>query len=162
MPAWRSFTAMCVRWRNRLDARSAFWPTYRDRKFAWARWAAAAREVHKGDRLILVRKSTPDNMTDIPIPHAEVFAALQAGENILIDDGKIRLKIESTGKDRAEAIVETGGVLKDKKGVNLPDTVLAYPGHDAQGPQRSRCGAASGRGLDRTLLSCSVPTTSPK
>ena len=50
------------------------------------------REVHKGDKLHLVRKMAAENATDIPIPHAEVFAALQPGENILVDDGKIRLK----------------------------------------------------------------------
>jgi pyruvate kinase len=110
-----------------------------------------AREVHKGDRLILVRKNAPDNMTDIPIPHAEVFAALQAGENILVDDGKIRLRIESTSKDRAEAIVETGGVLKDKKGVNLPDTVLPIP---AMTPKdRSDLDAALHLGVDWIALS---------
>ena len=49
--------------------------------------------------------------------------------------------------DIAEANVEVGGEIKDRKGVNLPDTLLPHFGDDAQGPQRSGRGAASGRGL---------------
>ncbi len=104
------------------------------------------REIHKGDRLHLVRKVSADNGTDIPIPHAEVFATLQAGESILIDDGKIRLRIEDADKEWADAVVEAGGLLKDKKGVNLPDTVLLIP---AMTPKdRSDLDAALHLGVD--------------
>jgi pyruvate kinase len=104
------------------------------------------REVHKGDKLHLVRKMAAENATDIPIPHAEVFAALQPGENILVDDGKIRLKILDASKEWADAEVEAGGLLKDKKGVNLPDTVLPIP---AMTPKdRSDLDAALHLGVD--------------
>ena len=39
---------------------------------------------------------------------------------MLLDDGRIRLRIESHGRDHAETIVITGGELSDRKGVNLP------------------------------------------
>ena len=113
--------------------------------------AGGAREVRKGEKVHLVRRVAADNVADIPIPHAEVFAALQPGEAILIDDGKIRLKLESVAKDSAEAIVESGGVLKDKKGVNLPDTVLPIP---AMTPKdRSDLDAALHLGVDWVALS---------
>jgi len=108
-------------------------------------------EVHNGERLQLVRKVTADNPADVPIPHAEVFAALRPGENILVDDGKIRLKIEDVSKEAAQATVEAGGVLKDKKGVNLPDTVLPIP---AMTPKdRSDLDAALHLGADWIALS---------
>ncbi len=108
------------------------------------------REVKGGEKLILVRKAVSDN-TDIPLPHSEIFAALQPGENILIDDGKVRLKIESVAKDRAEATVIVGGTLKDKKGVNLPDTVLPIP---AMTPKdRTDLDAALHLGVDWIALS---------
>src|SRR5512141_1572868 len=88
--------------------------------------ASGPRDVAKGDKVRLVRKATSEG-DEIPIPHAEVFAALQPGEAILVDDGKIRLKINDVSKDWAEATVEAGGTLKDKKGVNLPDTILPIP-----------------------------------
>ncbi len=109
------------------------------------------RAVHTGDKLHLVRKVMADNAADIPIPHAEVFAALRPGETILIDDGKVRLRIEAADKEWADAVVEAGGMLKDKKGVNLPDTVLPIP---AMTPKdRSDLDAALHLGVDWIALS---------
>ncbi len=113
--------------------------------------AGGQREVHRGDKVRLVRKTSVDRGDDIPTPHAEVFAALQPGETILIDDGKIRLKIEDVSKDGAEAIVEAGGMLKDKKGVNLPDTVLPIPAMTQK--DRSDLEAALHLGIDWIALS---------
>ena len=59
-----------------------------------------------------------------PLPHPEVFAALKPGMRLLIDDGKVRLQVQDCGEDFAETIVETGGRVSDRKGVNLPDAVL--------------------------------------
>jgi pyruvate kinase len=59
-----------------------------------------------------------------PLPHPEVFAALAPGNDLLLDDGKLRLKVEKVGRDFAETRVVTGGRLSNHKGVNLPDAVL--------------------------------------
>jgi pyruvate kinase len=53
---------------------------------------------------------------------------VRPGENILIDDGKLVLRTESTnGKDEVRAIVLHGGTLSSKKGVNLPNTKVSLP-----------------------------------
>ncbi|MGE5317526.1 MAG: pyruvate kinase [Chloroflexota bacterium] len=59
-------------------------------------------------------------------PH---FAAdVRPGELILLDDGKMLLKIQSTdGEDNVKAQVIQGGLLSSRKGVNLPDTRLRLP-----------------------------------
>ena len=62
--------------------------------------------------------------TRAPLPHPEVFAALAAGNDLLLDDGKLRLRVEKVGRDFAETRVVTGGKLSNHKGVNLPDAVL--------------------------------------
>jgi pyruvate kinase len=80
--------------------------------------------LKEGDRVKLLREAASDDPGVIPIPHAEVFAALKQKHCLLIDDGKIRLRTFASKPDSAEAIVEVGGELKDKKGVNLPDTLL--------------------------------------
>ena len=50
------------------------------------------------------------------------------GELILIDDGKLAVRVESSnGIDEVIAIVEHGGLLKSKKGVNLPNTKISLP-----------------------------------
>lgn len=53
---------------------------------------------------------------------------VKAGENILIDDGKLLLSVVSTnGTDEVKAIVSHGGILSSKKGVNLPNTKISLP-----------------------------------
>jgi pyruvate kinase len=59
-----------------------------------------------------------------PLPHPEVFAALEPGTLLLVDDGKLRLQVQDCGKDYAETLVLAGGPLTDRKGVNVPGTVL--------------------------------------
>ena len=59
-----------------------------------------------------------------PLPHPEIFAALTPGTELLLDDGKLRLRVASCGPDHAETEVVTGGLLSDRKGVNVPGVVL--------------------------------------
>jgi pyruvate kinase len=58
------------------------------------------------------------------LPHPEIFAALKEGATLLVNDGKIRLKVKSCGADFAECEVVTGGAISNRKGVNVPDVVL--------------------------------------
>jgi pyruvate kinase len=58
------------------------------------------------------------------LPHPEIFAAVQAGTNLLVDDGRLRLRVKKFGSDFAECEVVVGGKLSDRKGVNVPDVVL--------------------------------------
>ena len=59
-----------------------------------------------------------------PLLHPEVFAALKPNTSLLMDDGKIRLRVLECGKDFANTKVIAGGVLSNNKGVNVPDAVL--------------------------------------
>ncbi|MBK7662734.1 MAG: pyruvate kinase [Sterolibacteriaceae bacterium] len=58
------------------------------------------------------------------LPHPEIFAALEAGTELLLDDGKLRLRVDSFAADHAETTVMVGGALSDRKGVNVPGVVL--------------------------------------
>ena len=59
-----------------------------------------------------------------PLPHPEVFSALSAGTQLLMDDGRIRLNVVECGPDFADTEVVTGGELSDHKGLNVPSAVL--------------------------------------
>jgi len=59
-----------------------------------------------------------------PLLHPEVFAALQAGSELLIDDGRIRLRVEHRGDDFAHTRVLVGGEVSNHKGVNVPNVML--------------------------------------
>ena len=60
----------------------------------------------------------------VSLPHPEIFAALVPGAELLLDDGKMRLTVERCGKVFAETRVAVGGVLSERKGVNVPGVVL--------------------------------------
>jgi pyruvate kinase len=108
-------------------------------------------QLQSGARISLIRDSASQRTDSIPVPHPEVFAALLTGDSLLIDDGKVRLRIESVGVDTAKATVIVGGEIKDRKGVNLPDTVLPIP---AMTPKdRGDLDAALHLGVDWIALS---------
>ncbi|MGH6889475.1 MAG: pyruvate kinase [Rhizomicrobium sp.] len=110
-----------------------------------------ARELRTGARVGLALDGASRDEHSIPLPHPEVFAALRQGDGLLIDDGKVRLKIESVSASAAEAVVVTGGTIKDRKGVNLPDTILPIPAMTAK--DRSDLDAALNVGVDWVALS---------
>ena len=69
-------------------------------------------------------RTKPGDATRAPMPHPEIFAALEEGAELLLDDGRLRLVVEKAGKDFAETRVVNGGMLSDRKGVNVPGVVL--------------------------------------
>jgi pyruvate kinase len=78
----------------------------------------------KGTAFRLDLSDEPGDSTRAPLLHPEVFAALEPGTDLLLDDGKLRLRVTACDKDFAETIVETGGPLSDRKGVNVPGVIL--------------------------------------
>lgn len=69
-------------------------------------------------------KSAPGDATRVSMPHPEIFAALRPGVDLLLDDGRLRLCVEEAGLDFAVTRVVTGGILSERKGVNVPGVVL--------------------------------------
>lgn len=67
---------------------------------------------------------TPGTSARVALPHPEIFAALQVGTELLLDDGRVRLRVDAFGADFAETVVVNGSVLSDRKGVNVPGVVL--------------------------------------
>ena len=69
-------------------------------------------------------RDAPGSATRVSLPHPEIFAALREGAELLLDDGKIRLRVDRCGEGFAETTVVNGGALSDRKGVNVPGVVL--------------------------------------
>ncbi len=80
-----------------------------------------------GDSFALDRKDTAGNSSRVGLPHPELFAAIHAGDYLLINDGKIRLRVEECGEQRIDTRVEVGGRISDSKGVNVPGVVVPIP-----------------------------------
>ena len=81
--------------------------------------------LETGQPFRLELTNSKGNETIAPLPHPEIFAALRQDMDLLIDDGKIRLRVEKAGKDFAETIVINGGEVSNHKGVNVPSAELA-------------------------------------
>ncbi len=78
-----------------------------------------------GQRFRLDLDPAPGDQARVGLPHPAVFSALTPGAELLLDDGKVRLRILDCGPDQADTEVISGSKLSDRKGVNVPSAVLA-------------------------------------
>ncbi|MBU2357859.1 MAG: pyruvate kinase, partial [Alphaproteobacteria bacterium] len=69
-------------------------------------------------------KDEEGDATRVKLPHKEIFDALEPGAHLLVNDGKIKLRVKDCGADFADCEVIVGGVISNRKGVNVPDVVL--------------------------------------
>ena len=87
-------------------------------------FAAGPISLEAGACFRLDLDPAPGDERRVSLPHPEIFAALKPDIDLLIDDGKIRLRVESCGPDFAATRVIAGGALSERKGVNVPDVLL--------------------------------------
>jgi pyruvate kinase len=80
--------------------------------------------LKEGQTFRLDLDETPGDVTRVGMPHPEIFAALQVGSTLLVNDGKIRLKVTERSPQHAVTEVMVGGEISNRKGVNVPDVVL--------------------------------------
>ena len=85
-------------------------------------FAEGAVHLRKGDEFSFDLDQTPGEANRVCLPHPEILAALKEGDTVLIDDGKVRLKVVATTAERARAVVEVAGRISNRKGVSLPET----------------------------------------
>lgn len=88
-------------------------------------FANGSEELEEGAQFRLdLDATTPGDGTRVGLPHPEIFAALEPGARLLVNDGKIRLRVDACGDDYANCTVIAGGTISDRKGVNVPDVIL--------------------------------------
>jgi pyruvate kinase len=105
----------------------------------------------KGETFVLDGDSRPGDPARVHLPHPEIFAAVEPGHTLLLDDGKIRLVAIEVEGERIVTRVEVGGKLSDRKGVSLPDTVIPFSALVEK--DRSDLEAALDAGIDWVALS---------
>lgn len=87
-------------------------------------FANGAEELVEGAKFRMDLSAAPGDAKRVQLPHPEIFAALEPGATLLVNDGKIRLTVDDCGKDFANCTVTVGGTISNRKGVNVPDVVL--------------------------------------
>ncbi len=83
--------------------------------------------IRHGSHFTLDRNPELGDENRVCLPHPELFDVLQKGQRLLVDDGKIRLRVIRAGADEILCTAEVGGVISDRKGVNVPDAVVPIP-----------------------------------
>src|SRR5581483_1331919 len=114
-------------------------------------FAGGSAQVKIGDTFVLDDNTAPGDAKRVLLPHPEIFSAVAPGHTLLIDDGKVRLKVIEASPKRISALVEVGGKLSDRKGVSLPDSTVPVPALTEK--DRSDLEAALETGIDWIALS---------
>ena len=81
-------------------------------------------ELAPGDNFSLDLKEQLGSKSRVQLPHTEIFDAAEAGMDLLLDDGRIRLRVQKVNKTVIDTKVVTGGRLSARKGVNVPGVTL--------------------------------------
>ncbi|MCY4126987.1 MAG: pyruvate kinase, partial [Pseudomonas sp.] len=93
-------------------------------KLRVGRFAEGKVHLQRGQALRLDLDKTPGDSSRVNLPHPEIIAALEPGMDLLLDDGKLRLRVTAKHRDAIVTEVLAGGELSDRKGVNVPQAVL--------------------------------------
>ena len=83
--------------------------------------------LNNGDELRLTSDDIIGKNGRVSISYPNLERDVKIGENILLDDGKLRVEVIGTDKTDVITKVTQGGLLKPRKGVNLPESQLSLP-----------------------------------
>ncbi|MEE4346073.1 MAG: pyruvate kinase [Paracoccaceae bacterium] len=107
-----------------LDSPIAILADLQGPKLRVGSFAKGEEELTEGAAFRLDLDPAEGDGARVCLPHPEIFAALEPGANLLVNDGKIRLTVDRCGPDFADCTVTVGGTISNRKGVNVPDVVL--------------------------------------
>jgi pyruvate kinase len=96
-------------------------------KLRVGRFGGGRVHLQTGQGFRLDLNPVPGDARRVNLPHPEIISAASIGASLLLDDGKLRLRVERKRDDALETTVLVGGPLSDRKGVNVPDVVLPIP-----------------------------------
>jgi pyruvate kinase len=81
-------------------------------------------DLQEGQSFRFDLTDTPGTASRVTLPHPEIFQALKPESELLLDDGRLRLKVDRCGQGFADCTVVVGGILSERKGVNVPGVLL--------------------------------------
>jgi pyruvate kinase len=96
-------------------------------KLRVGRFQAGRVQLQAGQSFRLDMSATPGDVRRVQLPHPEIIEAARIGTTLLLDDGKLRLRVVHKRDDHLETEILVGGALSDRKGVNVPDVALNIP-----------------------------------
>ena len=95
-------------------------PKFRIGELQAGRVQIPSKSIFKFDR-----DETLGSADRVFLPHQQIFDAVEPGHNLVLDDGKLRMRVIERSKVQIVAEVVTGGMLASRKGISMPDSLLA-------------------------------------
>ncbi|WP_025899348.1 pyruvate kinase [Sneathiella glossodoripedis] len=80
--------------------------------------------LEEGQILTLDLNESDGNDKRVALPHPKVMESLEEGTELLLDDGKLKLRVLEASSATAKCQVLVGGTLSDRKGVNIPNAIV--------------------------------------
>ncbi len=109
---------------HELDRPIAILADLQGPKLRCGEFADGPVELEVGQKFRFDLDPAKGDATRVCLPHPEIFAALEPGASLLVNDGTVRLKVLRCDAKSADAEVMVGGTISARKGVNVPDVVL--------------------------------------
>ena len=78
-----------------------------------------------GQKFTFDNDPTPGDSTRVQLPDTDVLGSLTVGDRILLNDGKIEMRVDFASPERVDATVMCGNEIWSRRGFNLPDTEIA-------------------------------------
>ena len=108
-------------------------------------------KIKKGEQFRFDLDKTPGNKSRVYLPHPEIIESVTVGDQLILDDGKLRMVVIEHGADFINATVLVGGKLSKRKGISLPDTLLPFSAMTDK--DREDLAFATSTGIDWIALS---------
>ncbi|GAA5336843.1 pyruvate kinase [Thermus antranikianii] len=113
-------------------------------KIRIGRFKGGRVELKVGQPFILTRAPVEGDETRVSITYKGLPEDVAPGQLLLLDDGRLRLRVERVQGDEIHTVVEVGGVLSDTKGINVPGSDLSIPSLSEKDIQDLALGAELG------------------
>src|SRR5260370_38446958 len=80
--------------------------------------------VVAGEQVRFVLSGSDGDKMSIPLPHSEIFDTIAPGDDLLIDDGRVRVRVTGLVAEFIDAAIVIGGGISKHKGVNFPSAAF--------------------------------------
>jgi len=93
-------------------------------KFRLGEFHGGRAFINEGETFRFDHNEKAGSAERIFLPHPQIFASVKPGHALLLDDGKIRMRVTEASAEAITAEIVSGGALASRKGISLPDTIL--------------------------------------
>ncbi|CAN5644868.1 pyruvate kinase [soil metagenome] len=96
-------------------------------KIRVGRFAAGSVELEVGSAFTITTRDIAGDVDTVSTTYQGLPGDVQPGDGVLLDDGRLRLRVTEVDDTDVQTLVEVGGALSNNKGINLPGVAVSAP-----------------------------------